>query len=127
MSAQHTQARLKFCETTAVMCIAGKGPFNSLKIMSPWVEGVWEGDQEAEANMRRLVACWNACQGITTEDLGWISQTGGMLGPREDVARIAAQRDELLEALREISIAENRRRMAEIARAAIAKAAGEKA
>jgi len=35
------------------------------------------------------------------------------------------QRDELLESLRKISTAENRRRMAEIARAAIAKATGE--
>ena len=48
---------------------------------------------------RRLVACWNACDGIYTDELERIASTGGMVGPREDVARIAAQRDELLAAL----------------------------
>ena len=52
-----------------------------------------------EANARRIVACVNACDGIWTDELEEISRTGGMLGPREDVARIAKQRDELLEAL----------------------------
>lgn len=48
-----------------------------------------------EANARRLVACWNACGDIDTDELERIAATGGMLGPREDVARIAAQRDAL--------------------------------
>ena len=43
---------------------------------------------------RRLIACWNACAGIETDELIQIALTGGMLGPREDVARISAQRDE---------------------------------
>ena len=30
-------------------------------------EDVWA--EESEANARRLVACWNACRGISTEDL----------------------------------------------------------
>lgn len=47
-------------------------------------------------NMRRLAACWNACDGIETEELEHIADTGGMLGPRQDVARIAEQRDQLL-------------------------------
>ena len=55
--------------------------------------------EEAEANARRLVACWNACEGIATDELEEIARTGGMLGPREDVAKIAEQRDELREAL----------------------------
>lgn len=49
---------------------------------------------------KRLAACWNACNGITTNELEHIASTGGMLGPREDVARIASQRDELVDALR---------------------------
>lgn len=53
-----------------------------------------------EANARRLVACWNACEDITTAELEEIATTGGMLGPREDVARIAKHRDELLAALK---------------------------
>lgn len=45
-------------------------------------------------NARRIVACVNACAGITTDELESIPSTGGMLGPREDVARIARERDE---------------------------------
>lgn len=48
---------------------------------------------------RRLVACWNACQELPTDELEEIAKTGGMLGPREDIARIAAQRDVLLDSL----------------------------
>lgn len=51
---------------------------------------------ERNANARRLAACWNACAQITTDELENIAATGGMLGPREDVASIAQQRDELL-------------------------------
>lgn len=54
---------------------------------------------EQKANARRIVACVNACAQITTDELESIPPTGGMLGPRDDVARIAKQRDELLSAL----------------------------
>lgn len=57
---------------------------------------------EHEANARRLAACWNACRGISTEELVDIENTGGMLGPREDIARIAGQRNEMVEALSEL-------------------------
>lgn len=43
--------------------------------------------------LRRIVAMWNACSGIETAELEGIAASGGMLGPREDVARIAKQRD----------------------------------
>ena len=67
--------------------------------------GLYPSDvEEAEANARRLVACWNACEGIATDELEEIARTGGMLGPREDVAKIAEQRDELREALLKYSI-----------------------
>lgn len=54
---------------------------------------------------RRLVACWNACQELPTDELEEIAKTGGMLGPREDVARIAAQRDALLYSLEKLATA----------------------
>ena len=67
--------------------------------------GLYPSDvEEAEANARRLVACWNACEGMTTDELEEIAQTGGMLGPREDVAKIAEQRDKLRDALLKYSI-----------------------
>ena len=92
--------------------------------------------EEAEANARRLVACWNACEGIATDELEEIARIGGMLGPREDVAKIAEQRDELREALQSIAEYWNRDQnetaMAdacwhaiETAMAAIAKATGD--
>ena len=52
----------------------------------------------------RARACVNACEGISTEDLTDIARTGGMLGPREDISRIAKQRDDLANALSELLI-----------------------
>lgn len=54
--------------------------------------------EPTEEDARRLVACWNACTEIDTDTLE-------ELGPNASLAKIAAkaiaQRDELLEALRE--------------------------
>ena len=44
----------------------------------------------------------NAREGISTEDLTDIARTGGMLGPRDDIAQIAKQRDGLANALSEL-------------------------
>lgn len=68
-----------------------------LKINSPWIEDAFDGDAEAEANMRRLAACWNICDGLTTGTLENIVLTGDTMVSRS----IAAQRDhaELLAAL----------------------------
>ena len=63
--------------------------------------GLYPSDvEEAEANARRLVACWNFCRDILTEELEEMTITGGVLGPRADVARIAEQRDALRDALK---------------------------
>ena len=58
-------------------------------------------DKRAEG-ARRVLACVDACTQITTEELESIPSTGGMLGPRADVARIAKQRDELLAAAKNL-------------------------
>ena len=88
-----------------------------------------EVGMRAIANARRIVACVNACEGISTDELEEIASTGGMLGPREDVARIAKQRDELLEALEEMvrTFDKNHAPALDVARAAILKATGEQA
>ena len=49
-------------------------------------------DTKAEENSRRLAACWNACEGISTETL----QQGNIA---DRVARLEQQRDALLAAL----------------------------
>ena len=42
---------------------------DQLKIISPWIEDAWGDDCEAAANMRRLAACWNACEHVPIEVL----------------------------------------------------------
>jgi len=50
---------------------------------------------EHKANARRLVACWNACEGISTETLESNFSDLGKLG-------MMADRDELIEALQSV-------------------------
>lgn len=57
-----------------------------------------------DANARRLVACWNACQGLDTDLLESITMLGETLADRFELRNstereLTTQRDELLEAL----------------------------
>ena len=117
MSAKHTPGRLSVDEYPVTLA-DGKTAYAKLSITAPSKDprylrfsigmvnfcaeftGLFSSDiEEAEANARRLVACWNACEGMATDELEEIARTGGMLGPREDVAKIAEQRDKLRDAL----------------------------
>lgn len=120
MSAQHTAGLLEVAANyphglTAICHHDGKG---------------WRGIATAntEADARRLVACWNACDGISTEALesagnafnGWKLASYAM-----DDAK--AQRDELLAALQNLiawhdAEHNDNREAIDNARAAIAKA-----
>jgi hypothetical protein len=83
-------------------------------------------------NASRLVACWNACEAIDTEDLEAASVA--IIHKLHDEAskRVLAQRDELLGALRDLEAMVERYRQPgypipaaqKAARAAIAKATG---
>jgi hypothetical protein len=53
----------------------------------------------SEANARRLVACWNACEGISTEALEGDDAPRKL---REDRDLLLAQRDELLAQLKKV-------------------------
>ena len=59
-------------------------------------------DGRSEANAERLVACWNACQGIDTADLK--SGSVSIIQKLHDYVaqRVLEQRDELLAALQGI-------------------------
>ncbi len=57
---------------------------------------------EQEANARRMLACWNACEDQSTENLE--ADTAQGYSPWAHVAELEAQRDELLEALREMLV-----------------------
>ncbi len=56
------------------------------------------------ANACRLAACWNACEGVSTEALQLVGRDllDGEVKPLSDkLADVLAQRDELLEALKD--------------------------
>lgn len=93
MSAQHTQGRISVKGTRlyaddypGIDCIATMQVSN---------QPMWEQDA------RRLAACWNACEGISTEALE--SEGGAAIGwarTASKLLRMQSQRDELLAALR---------------------------
>ena len=53
-------------------------------------------DTKAEENSRRLTACWNACEGISTENL---EDNKPIIELANDYNAVLKQRDELLAAL----------------------------
>jgi hypothetical protein len=79
MSAQHTQGRLVACkpsdELHAIRDASGR------IVADVGYSGTKDGD---EAKARRLVACWNACEGISTEVLeGSMVTMLSKMGPGE--------------------------------------------
>jgi len=108
MNAQHTQGRLELDEGYRRIAKADDGR----DIFLVHEHG------NAEANARRLVACWNACEGLPT---AWIE--GGAADILEHAKSLNAQRDELLAALQEAKAnAGNPEAVYRITSAAIAKA-----
>lgn len=92
MTTQHTPGRLKVGRHGAIVggpefeFVNGSG-VKQLAMTCVVPEGV-DGDQES--NARRLVAAWNACEGVPTEKLENFAAVGAI---------ILSQRDELVEAL----------------------------
>ena len=92
MSGKHTQGEMSY-QDKRPQC----GGF-SLFVGDQYVGFISDSDEctDWQANAERLVACWNACQGIDTADLksGSVSIIQKL---HDDVAqRVLAQRDELL-------------------------------
>lgn len=131
MSAQHTQGRVKVQHPDA-------GERGLEVAFEPGLERLCA--DITEANARRLVACWNALQDFSTEALEHRSH---LLKAEDDqIAMLTTQRDDLLEALKKTAehieammahIAHKPERFKQHcwqqalnARAAIAKATGEK-
>jgi hypothetical protein len=120
MSAQHTPGRLM--TQVESHAIADTGDSKTLKLMAV-VFNALDGKDEADA--RRLVACWNASEGLSTEDLetagnsfnGWRLASYAMndakaqrdelqktlMSIEAKVDALIAQRDELLAALKQIA------------------------
>lgn len=93
MSAQHTQGPLVVRGGYSLYADDGKTPVADTCLTA----SVADHD---DANARRLAACWNSCDGISTESLEIWSACGHM-GPTWEmmIKRLGAQRDELLAAL----------------------------
>lgn len=85
MSAKHTQGRLFFAYDDNGFYEIGSDA-NSLRIAFTYGEG-----ETDESNARRLVACWNACEGIPTARV-----EAGAVDILAYSMDIKAQRDELL-------------------------------
>ena len=95
---KHTPGRLSVDEYPVTLA-DGKSAWAKLSIVSPSKDprylhfsigmvnfsaeftGLYPSDvEEAEANARRLVACWNACEGMATDALEKITMTGWISG-----------------------------------------------
>lgn len=98
MSAQHTQGRLTVAGPTIQGGEDACGvPLAIAHMLNPYAGATGAADR-VEANARRLVACWNACEGLTTETL---EVAGSGIAPSlneifEEHGELMAQRDELL-------------------------------
>lgn len=97
MSTQHTQGLLHVAGQDKVQIRSDKH-----QIAKAWSFAGKTGQE----NARRLVACWNACEGIGTDFLENIAMTGDTLASRfkardETERKLAAQRDELLAVLKD--------------------------
>ena len=94
MSDKHTQGRLATSESTEHW---GRTNAHINDADGNMLGSIWCGTTEQnKANARRLVACWNACEGLPT---AWIE--GGAADILEHAKSLKSQRDELLAALLE--------------------------
>lgn len=85
----------------------------------------WMAPGEHLANARRLVACWNACEGISTVRLErTVNNLHGRASASDKLDELHAQRDELLSALKVAEESVGDSKSLEIVRAAIAKVEG---
>lgn len=100
---KHTEGRMTTDEADHCM------PHENILLMvgTRAVACVWIDDapvpdynREQQANARRLVTCWNACEGVPTEMLEAYPAP---------FTELRTRRDELLEALRELMAAERER------------------
>lgn len=96
MSAMHTPGPLKIAgrETRGLPHTLVASRTLLFRVYS---EAYGDMDQEV-ANARRLVACWNVCDGMSTESLE-LMPGQFFKPPYQRLAELEAQRDELLDAL----------------------------
>lgn len=95
MSDKHTHGRLSTSESTEHW---GRANAHINDADGNMLGSIWCGTTEQnKVNARRLVACWNACEGLPT---AWIE--GGAADILEHAKSLKSQRDELLATLKEL-------------------------
>ena len=129
MSEQHTQELLQIADDGSIgsiQTVTGMSIGHTFQVSAEDLRNGWP---IRHANAARLVACWNACQGIDTADL--LAGSVSIIQKLHDEAakRVLSQRDELLDQLEKIATADHEAQFAAldmkgIARSAIAKAEG---
>lgn len=109
MSGQHTQGRLEAHPTGILRICFGDCCAPVAEIRTPYRHGIGivKGEHEAQANARRLAACWNACEGIDQEtfDMGWTALSA-MKNAHKHEEQAAVARGELAAALARIETLE---------------------
>ena len=100
MNASHTEGRIVF---------VADGEANRYAMLTEdgkwWLALLMNGEQVAErqlANLRRMAACWNACSGISTEDIEAHNRPAD-LSWVPGIAAAVAQRDAMLAAFNELA------------------------
>lgn len=98
MSAKHTPGRLQagVSKYQGVQSFTAVSEGNEQKIVAMCGLAGALDELESIANACRLAACWNTCEGISTEHL----ERHGLPDLAQKISDIVAQRDELLEALK---------------------------
>jgi hypothetical protein len=79
--------------TPGNLAVSGRYIKNKNSMPVAWMTGQMML-KEKQANARRLVACWNACEGLETDQIDLIA---------DSFEAMKAQRDELLAALKTIN------------------------
>jgi hypothetical protein len=90
------QLALHAPHSTSVVC-AGSPKVQVFKAQGYPGSGYFPSPSEARANARRLVACWNACEGISTDA---VEQIPNVMQVRQSYQTLKQQRDDLLDALK---------------------------
>lgn len=102
MSEQHTQGRLVLEDRGYTFIVSKPGDGYVTRDVCR-MDGSTMAAFDQRANARRLVACWNACDGIPVEMLEAMPSDPAALLPM--YARLVAQRDELLKVLEQCRFA----------------------